>query len=89
MPRFFHLRWLPRVASSSEEWKGGLHRVSSKRSPGCSRPLKMCRGSGCWRSSMAAPSWFDWTMARAEARAVPSISAPVKCQPYSLCPISG
>ncbi|MCY1543541.1 hypothetical protein D9M68_793620 [compost metagenome] len=89
MPRFFHLRRLPLVASSRELWNGGLHRVTSKRSPGAIRPLNICFGSACWRSSMAPPSWLDWTMARADPRAVLSISAPVKCQPYSLWPISG
>ncbi|MNV93255.1 hypothetical protein D3C71_1879240 [compost metagenome] len=80
MPRFFHLRWLPRVASSREAWKGGLHRVRSKRSPSCSRPLRMCARLACWRRMMALPRPLAWTMALAEARATGSMSEPRKRQ---------
>ncbi|MCY1175110.1 hypothetical protein D9M73_153340 [compost metagenome] len=81
LPRFFHLRRLPLWASSAEEWKGGLHMLSSKRSPSSSRPRKICCGSGWRRRSMASPSRLSWTMARAEASAVASMSAPRNFQP--------
>ncbi|MOA30667.1 hypothetical protein D3C78_1517720 [compost metagenome] len=89
MPRFFHLRWLPWVASSAELWNGGLHRLRSKRSPACSRPWKMWLASICWRSPMARSMPLAWTMVCAAASAVASMSEPRKCQPYSRWPSSG
>ncbi|MNP47789.1 hypothetical protein D3C76_1418630 [compost metagenome] len=80
LPRFFHLRWLPRVASSREAWKGGLHRVRSKRSSACSKPLRMCLRSPCWRRAMPLLRPLAWTMALAEASATGSMSLPTKRQ---------